>query len=61
MCCISDIQYDRFQVKRDVRVNSHLKLLLYQCLVFSDQGHLTTVFCKISVRRSKYYLQFSIT
>ena len=61
MCCISDIQYDRFQVKRDVRVNSHLKLLLYQCLVFSDQGHSTTVFCKISVRRSKYCLEFSIT
>ena len=25
------------------------------------QGHPTTVFCKISVRRSKYYLEFSIT
>ena len=25
------------------------------------QGHPTTVFCKISVRRSKNYLQFSIT
>ena len=34
MCCISDIQYDRFQVKRDVRVNSHLKLLLSVSGVF---------------------------
>ena len=25
------------------------------------QGHPTTVFCKISVRRSKYCLEFSIT
>ena len=26
-----------------------------------SQGHPTTVFCKICVRRSKYYLEFSIT
>ena len=25
------------------------------------QGHPTTVFCKISVRRSKYCLEFSVT
>ena len=26
-----------------------------------EQGHPTTVFCKISVRKSKYYLEFPIT
>ena len=25
------------------------------------QGHSTTVFCKITVRKRKYYLEFSIT
>ena len=27
--------------------------------IVCNQGHPTTVFCKISVRRSKYYLEFS--
>ena len=30
-------------------------------LVGSNQGHPTTVYCEISVRRSKYGLEFSIT
>ena len=40
--------------------------MLQGCVVFIlfwrwCQGHATTVFCKISVRRSKYCLKFSIT
>ena len=30
------------------------------CFSFRKQGHSTTVFCKISVRRSKNCLEFSI-
>ena len=33
----------------------------YTCRTARGQGHPTTVFCKISVRRSKYCLEFSIT
>ena len=36
-----------------------LDLLLFFCS--SGQGHPTTVFCKISVRRSKFCLEFSFT
>ena len=30
-------------------------------VVFHNSGHPTTVFCKISVRRSKFCLEFSFT
>ena len=30
-------------------------------VVFHNSGHQTTVFCKISVRRSKFCLEFSFT
>ena len=42
-------------------VSSHFRdyYALYALNVFSLQGHPATVFCKISVRRRKYCLEFS--
>ena len=36
-------------------------LSIHSSLILYSQGHPTTVFCKISLRRSKYCLEFSIT
>ena len=33
---------------------------IYKNVICMNQGHPTTTFCKISVRRSKYCLEFSI-
>ena len=40
------------------RSNIHLAKYIYHMPV-GNQGHPTTVFCKISVQRSKYFLEFS--
>ena len=40
--------------------NTTMEQTVWQALV-PRQGHPTTVFCKISVRRSKFWLEFSIT
>ena len=42
----------------DISSNSNLPSVLFEFSFFS--GHPATVFCKISVRRSKYCLEFSI-
>ena len=59
---IYDCQTSAFSVPV-VSVFGHSKLRIsLKCFRFYIyQGHSTTVFCKLSVRRSKYCLDFSIT
>ena len=43
-------------------MTDHVRLIMYKFVLthFNNQGHPTTGFCKISVRRSKCCLEFSI-
>ena len=58
MLILSQYHHDHAKFGQAILTRTNLPF----CLSYSFlQGHPTTVFCKISVRRSKYCLEFSIT
>ena len=49
-----------FEANHVNRKDFHFQLLSCRRYAMNTQGHPTNVFCKISTRRSKYCLEFSI-
>ena len=56
------VKFDKYECKSVIiSCDSVAIVSMTKFLCYNIQGHPTTVFCKISVRRSKFWLEFSIS